>query len=85
MTLIRSNSTESATDSIKTSQFSNFSAKNVDQGNIILISSSINSNWILDSGATNPVCMNLSFFFSYEIPINLPNGSSVFATHKGNV
>ncbi|WVY97139.1 hypothetical protein V8G54_029290 [Vigna mungo] len=45
--------------------------------------------WILDSGATDHVSNSLQFFTSYHtiapIPINLPNGHRVIATHAGTV
>jgi len=53
--------------------------------------SSIKANfcWVLDSGATDNVCVSLSHFASYKpiklVPINMPNGHHVLAKYFGTV
>ena len=88
MALIKSGN--DSNESNKNSQVSNISTNSMGQGNIFLnLYSSHSHNWILDSGATNHVCINLSMFSSHnrikDLSVNLPNGLSVIATHKGIV
>ncbi|KAL2906248.1 Retrovirus-related Pol polyprotein from transposon RE2 [Bienertia sinuspersici] len=53
--------------------------------------SSLNSAWILDSGATDHICHDMSFFsnLSFTDPSNtsitIPNGSKVAVTLKGTI
>jgi len=49
----------------------------------------LKSCWILDSGATDHICISLANFVSYKcikpVLINLPNGNKVFANYSGTV
>ncbi|WVZ10188.1 hypothetical protein V8G54_014718 [Vigna mungo] len=63
---------------------------NLSPGNIVSISQMHSSNiWLLDSGATDHVCISLESFTSYQkinpIPICLPNGKIIHANYKGTV
>lgn len=53
------------------------------------ISSLFSSSWIVDTGATDHICHNLSLFASYTkikpISITLPNGTHVVANFSGTV
>ena len=88
MVLIKSGN--DSNESNKNSQVSNFSTNSMGQGNIFLnLYNSHSHNWILDLGATDHVCINLSMFSSHKIikdlNVNLPNGLYVIAMHKGLV
>jgi len=67
--------------------FSTHSAHQVtDQPSTGNLSIKTNSCWVLDSGATDHVCVSLSNFASYKpVPINLPNGHHVLAKYFGTV
>jgi len=45
--------------------------------------------WLIDSGATDHVCISLSEYFSYKsikpIQISLPNGHHVFSQFSGTI
>jgi len=74
----------------KTSHISNISSSIIDPGNTFPNRKFMHTNsWILDSGATDHVSVNLKHFDSYEtsnnIKVNLPNGLCVVATHTGIV
>ena len=74
----------------KNSQVNNFSTNSMGQGNIFLnLHNSHFHNWILDSGAIDHVCINLSMFSSHkrikDLNVNLPNGLFVIPTYKGIV
>jgi len=63
----------------------------VESGNILFCIKPLNKEdkWILDSGATEHVTMNIQNFTTYQevknIKVNLPNDNCVVATHKGDV
>lgn len=58
-------------------------------GKLCLFSSP--SNWIIDSGATDHMCHDMSFFADYKVISNsenyitIPNGKQVSITQIGNV
>ncbi|XP_074374803.1 uncharacterized protein LOC141715227 [Apium graveolens] len=58
--------------------------------NMCLLSNAVNE-WLIDSGATDHICPDLSFFSSYENIfdnnnyITIPNGYKVKVLHKGSV
>jgi len=80
-----------ATASTQVNQVSTISSSFTDQGNKFLdiwpTKFQNNDVWILDSGATNHVSINLKSFSSYEpvdsIIVNLPNALKTKATYKG--
>ncbi|XP_075499381.1 uncharacterized protein LOC142537771 [Primulina tabacum] len=49
---------------------------------------SLNSSWILDTGATHHICCSLSLLYSSKLcssKVTLPDNSVVWATHVGSV
>lgn len=48
----------------------------------------LNSEWIIDTGATNHMCFSLALFSLYSscsIQVQLRNGSNVQVTHIGTI
>jgi len=75
----------------KQSHVGSISSNTVEPGNIFNCCSFFHNNekWIIDSGATDHVAINLDSFTSYKrinhIKINLPNGTCINATHKADI
>ena len=81
MALLQQSQLNSQANSISTSPL----ALNFQSG-----SNGKNSNiWILDTGATDHICFDISLFLDHKnivpIPVNLPNGSQVVASIAGTV
>ncbi|WVZ25700.1 hypothetical protein V8G54_004244 [Vigna mungo] len=80
-------------DNLSKPQIGSVISNSQDLGTTILTFDSANATgittWILDSGATDHVVSSLTHFHSYAsirpITINLPNGITTTATHKGNM
>ncbi|WVZ22773.1 hypothetical protein V8G54_001317 [Vigna mungo] len=80
-------------DNLSKPQIGSVISNSPDPGTTILTFDSANATgittWILDSGATDHVVSSLTYFHSYAsikpITINLPNGITTTATHKGNM
>lgn len=88
MALINSSTTTTPTPQIGSMTFSS-----LDLGKTILTFESAaatsTTTWILDSGATDHVVSSLKYFDSYDpikpVTVNLPNGITTNATHKGTI
>ncbi|WVZ03156.1 hypothetical protein V8G54_023962 [Vigna mungo] len=83
----------STTATTPTPQFGSMTSNSPDPGKTILTfdfaaATSI-TTWILDSGATDHVVSSLKYFHSYDpikpVTINLPNGITTNANHKGTI